>query len=67
VSWTRAIASAVAIMLVAIVALAYVPDMLITAHHFSAGLREALCIGFSNGALVGILFGLRRLQARRVI
>lgn len=54
-------------MLVAIVALAYVPDMLITSHHFPSGVREALCIGFSNGVLVAILFGLRRLQARGVI
>ena len=66
-SWARAIASATAIMLVAIVVLAYIPDMLITSHHFSAGVREALCIGFSNGVLVALLFGLRRLQARGVI
>jgi hypothetical protein len=54
-------------MAVAIATLAYVPDMIVTNVHLSSGLRIALCVGFSNGALVGILFGLRRLQARGVI
>ncbi len=66
-SWPRAIATAVAIMAVAIVALAYVPDMIATNVHLSSGMRVALCVAFSNGALVVILFGLRKLQARGVI
>ena len=66
-SWLRAIATAVAIMAVAIVALAYVPDMIATNVHLSSGMRVALCVAFSNGALVAILFALRRLQARGVI
>jgi hypothetical protein len=67
VSWLRAIATAVAIMAVSIVALAYVPDMIATNVHLSSGMRVALCVAFSNGALVAILVGLRRLQARGVI
>ena len=66
-SWFRAIATASAIMAVAIAALAYVPDMIATNVHLSSGMRVALCVAFSNGALVVILFGLRRLQARGVI
>ena len=66
-SWLRAIATAVAIMAVAVAALAYVPDKIATNVHLSSGLRIALCVAFSNGALVVILFGLRRLQARGVI
>ncbi len=66
-SWLRAIATAVAIMAVAIAALAYVPDMIVTNVHLSSGLGVALCVAFSNGALVVILVGLRRLQARGVI
>ena len=66
-SWPRAVSTAVAIMVVAIAALAYVPDMIVTNVHLSSGLRVGLCVAFSNGALVVILFGLRRLQARGVI
>ena len=54
-------------MAVAIAALAYVPDMIATNVHLSSGMRVALCVAFSNGALVVILFGLRKLQARGVI
>ena len=66
-SWPRAIATAIAIMAVAIVLLAYVPDMIATNAHLSSGMRIALCVAFSNGALGVILVGLRRLQARGVI
>ena len=66
-SWLRAIVTAVAIMVVAVAALAYVPDMIVTNVHLSSGLRIAACVAFSNGALVAILVGLRRLQARGVI
>jgi hypothetical protein len=54
-------------MAVAIAALAYVPDMIVTNVHLSSGLRVASCVAFSNGALGAILLALRRLQARGVI
>ena len=66
-SWFRAMATAVVIMAAAIAALAYVPDMIATNVHLSSGMRVAGCVAFSNGALVAILVGLRRLQARGLI
>ncbi len=66
--WSRAFLSGVVIVGAAFVLLVYIPDLIlseITGVERSG--RVALATGWFVASLAGLLWGLRRLQGRRVI
>jgi hypothetical protein len=67
-SWTRAIASAAIAVAVAFAALVVTPDLMLSQiTSLDRGQRVALATVWFSVALVGMLWTLRRLQARRTI
>ncbi len=67
-SWPRAILSALVAVAVAFIGLVVIPDLLLSQiTSVDRSQRVALATGWFIIALVGILWGLRRLQQRRVI
>lgn len=67
-SWPRAIISGVVIVGVAFVLLVVVPDLILSQiTSFDRSGRVALATGWFVAALIGIMWGLRRLQRRHLI
>ncbi len=67
-NWPRAILSGVFIVGVAFALLVVIPDLILSQiTGFDRGRRVALATGWFVAALVGLLWGLRRLQSRRII
>lgn len=67
-SWLRAILSALAAVAVAFIGLVVIPDLLLSQiTSVDRSQRVALATVWFAIALVGILWGLRRLQQRRII
>ena len=67
-SWARAIISGLAIVAVAFALLVYIPDLILAqVTGLERGSRVALATGWFVLSLVGLLWGLRRLQSSRII
>lgn len=66
--WPRAILSGVVIVAVAFALLVEVPDLILSGiTGIDRSGRVALATGWFAASLVGLLWGLRRLQSRRII
>lgn len=66
--WSRAFLSGVVIVGVAFVLLVIIPDLILSEiTGVERGGRVALATGWFVASLAGLLWGLRRLQGRRVI
>jgi hypothetical protein len=66
--WPRAIVSGVVIVAVAFALLVVIPDLILSqVTNFERGGRVALATGWFAASLVGLLWGLRRLQSRHII
>jgi hypothetical protein len=64
-SWPRALVGGIAVVALAFVLLVIVPDYLVSeVTGVERSTRVLLATGFFAVALLGLLFGLRRLQAR---
>ena len=67
-SWPRAIISGLVSVAVAFALLVYIPDLMLSqVTGLDRGGRVALATGWFVLSLVGLLWGLRRLQSSRVI
>ena len=67
-SWLRAIVSGLVIVAVAFAFLVYIPDLILSqVAGLDRGGRVALATGWFVLSLVGLLWGLRRLQNSRLI
>jgi ABC-type transport system involved in cytochrome c biogenesis ATPase subunit len=64
VSWLRAALSGAALVLLTFVLLVYVPDLLISQLSAGRGVKVALATTWFSVAVVGLMWALRRLQAR---
>jgi len=66
--WPRAIVSGLVIVAVAFALLVVIPDLILSEiTGLDRGGRVALATGWFAVSLVGLLWGLRRLQSRRII
>ena len=67
-SWPRAIVSGLVIVAMAFALLVYIPDLILSrVTGLERGGRVALATGWFVVSFVGLLWGLRRLQSRRLI
>jgi hypothetical protein len=66
--WPRAILSGLVIVAVAFAVLVVIPDLILSSvTSIERGGRVALATGWFAASLVGLLWGLRRLQGRHII
>lgn len=63
-SWPRSALASAVIVLVTFAALVYVPDRLVSLTSFSRSTRVGFATAWFTIALIAILWGLRKLQAR---
>ena len=63
-NWLRAGLEGALVVLIAFAALVYIPDLLVSMSGVGRSTRVALATLWFTVALCGLLYGLRRLQAR---